>query len=121
MRVLLNFFTIFIFLWIFELSNRSFHCYRFAPNTFTFNSYSECPGDEENVVHVDYSIAPISRNKFVINGEAVFLEVLGGKMEVNEIGANFLEQPFQLFKFYVLDSSDRRAMRYQYDCMFDFR
>lgn len=84
MRDILNFPIIFTFTWIFVLLNRSLNCYRFEPNTFTFNSYSECPGDEENVVHVNYSIASNARNKFVINGEAVFLEALGGKMEVKK-------------------------------------
>lgn len=82
MRVLLNFFTIFIFLWILELSNIYLHCYRFAPNTFIINSYSECPGNEKYAAHVNYSIVSNSRNKFVINGEIVFSEFLGGKMEV---------------------------------------
>lgn len=79
----------FIFIWIYAFLNRSVDCYRFEPNTFNINSFSECPGNQKYAAHVNYSIVPISRNRFVINGEIVFSEVLGGKLEVKEMGAYF--------------------------------
>lgn len=74
--------VIFASVWIFELLSTSTHGYRFEPNTFTFNNYSECRGESKNVVHVNYTITPFGRNKYMVNGEAVFDESLAGQLEV---------------------------------------
>lgn len=65
------------------------YCYRFEPNTFTFNNLSECPGSENFSVHVNYNVVPVARNKFDMNGEILFGEFLGGKIDV---GFFFLEK-----------------------------
>lgn len=70
---------------IVELLSISTHGYRFEPNTFTFNNYSECPGVEKNLVHVNYTITSFGRNKFTVNGEAVFDEYLSGQIDVSPL------------------------------------
>lgn len=52
------------------------HCYRFEPNILTLNNYSSCSEDKSNPIHLNMSVEPISRNKYRINGEAIFEENL---------------------------------------------
>lgn len=60
------------FLSFFRLTN----CYRFEPNTITLKNFSGCPEDERNSCHFKQTITPIARNKYTINGELHFKEVL---------------------------------------------
>lgn len=73
---------IFFSVWIFYLLSH-IENYRFEPNSFTLNNVSVCPQEDKNSVHLNVSIEKVDRNKFLVNGEAIYDEPLHGPFEVN--------------------------------------
>lgn len=73
---------ILVFEWLFIFLSMSTHAYRFEPNTLTVKNFSECPGNEEYVVHVDYKITQLARNKYVVSGLILIGENVGRHIEV---------------------------------------
>lgn len=57
--------------------------YRFEPNSLILNNVTECSDDEKNAVHLNISIVPVDRNRYLANGEAIFLEDISGPLEVH--------------------------------------
>lgn len=78
-----NIFHVFVLLWIFQLSCKLTHSYRYEPNTLTLQNFTECVGDEKNLVHANFSIDQIARNKCKINGELIFDAYYTGPLEVH--------------------------------------
>lgn len=93
---------IFDTIWFLVLSNNAY-CYRFEPNTFTFNCLSECPGSENFSVHANYTAVEVARNKFDMSGEIIFREFLGGKIDVG-----FINEILTIFSF--IASNNHAAM-----------
>lgn len=58
------------------------YSYRYEPNTLTVKNFSECPGVENNVAHINQTILPVGRNKYAVNGELTFDEYFPGHLEV---------------------------------------
>lgn len=73
---------ILVFLWLFTFLITSTYSYRFEPNTLTVNNFSECRENEKYVVHVDYKITQLARNKYVVNGLIIIGENVGRQIEV---------------------------------------
>lgn len=61
---------------------KSIECYRFEPNTFTFEKLTGCPDDENNPVHFSYNTSLLSRNKYEIEAKIHVRETLGAPLEV---------------------------------------
>lgn len=82
MQNITKYHIIVISIWVFRLLSSSIESYRFEPNTMTLTNYSECPGSENHVVHINYTINRIARNRYVVNGELLFKEYLAAPLEV---------------------------------------
>lgn len=75
-----------IFIFIFVLLAKflgKVHCGRFDAHTIIVNSFSKCPQDEKNPVHLDFNLTRISFNKYSINCIFTVEENITGPIEVN--------------------------------------
>lgn len=72
----------FAFTWIFLLLSYS-QSYRFEPNTLTLNNFSTCITGDNKTIDMHYSISQLGRNKYIVDGQAIFTEFLPGPLEVN--------------------------------------
>lgn len=61
---------------------KSICCYRYEPNTLKLTNFVSCPEDEKNVLHANFSVNEITRNKYVLNGEIFYDEDVAGQIEV---------------------------------------
>lgn len=57
--------------------------YRFEPNTITLTNFSDCPGNEKYSCRFEKNITHITRNKYTMNGELFFKEVIPPPIQVN--------------------------------------
>lgn len=72
---------IFLLVWMSNLLSY-IEGYRFEPNSLILNNTTECPDDDKNPVHLNISIVPVDRNRYLANGEAIFDENISGPLEV---------------------------------------
>lgn len=56
--------------------------FSFQSKTIKLNSFSECPEEEETVIHFNGTITKLTRNKYTVNGEFTFNESVGAPIEV---------------------------------------
>lgn len=46
------------------------------------NSFSECPEEEDTIIHYNGTVTKLTRNQYTVNGELTFTEILNGPIEV---------------------------------------
>lgn len=72
---------VFAFVLTMKFLNTLSNGYRFEPNTLTINNYSNCLENGKQSI-LNYSFSPISRNKYVVNGQMIVDEFMTGPLEV---------------------------------------
>lgn len=73
--------VVLIIILYFGVFHNVFYCYRFEPNSMTLTNYSEC-SDVKILVHLNQSFIKISRNKYQMNGELIFNQVIPAPIQV---------------------------------------
>lgn len=78
-----------IFIFIFHLRNFDVFvkCFSFQSKTIKLSSFSECPDDEDTLIHFNGTITKAARNQYAINGEFTF-------------GAN-ITSPIEVFRWFL--------------------
>lgn len=56
--------------------------FSFQTKTIKLNSFSECPEEEDTIIHYNGTITKASRNKYTVNGEITMNETVAGPIEV---------------------------------------
>lgn len=57
-------------------------CFSFQSKTIKISSFSECPQDDDTLIHFNGTIAKEARNQYAINGEFTIAENITSPIEV---------------------------------------
>lgn len=74
--------NLFISFLLFRIFDRSVDCFSFQPITYVYKGTSDCPGGEKNPVYWRGNITSNGQNKYLLNGEVIFKEIVNGPLEV---------------------------------------
>ena len=56
--------------------------FSFQTKTIKLNSFSECPEEEDTLIHYNGTVTKASRNKYTVSGEITLNETVAGPIEV---------------------------------------